>query len=163
MSGLCWMTEDGSKEGIFKDVNAGIAQWRGQAPDSLNSYSASSVVGNNEANHKRLSNKVSQMAFEATDYTITDDTAEITGVLTIEDHRQAVVLDIEMPAISMNHAEQNLIALTASTEISTKAYGHVLAIPYDQTINLCLMMQAVKTINVPDPSSGQPLMLSHYY
>ena len=157
MTGLCWRTDDGYKAGIFKDINAGIAQWSEKAPAT--ELSAPGRV----VDYVDLSNQLSRVSFEATDYIITQEKAEISGLLTVADRQRRIVLDIDNSATAADFARQDLIELNASAELEVSDYGTALSAVNDGSMELCLTIQASRNANIPDPSSGKPMMLSHYY
>lgn len=157
MTGLCWRMDDGSRAGIFKDINAGIAQWSEKAPGTEVSAPGRAV------DYVDLSNQLSRVSFEATDYIITQEKAEISGVLTVADRQRRIVLDIVNSATAADFARQDLIELNASAELEVSDFGTALPAVNDGSMELCLTIQASRNANIPDPSSGKPMMLSHYY
>ncbi len=157
MTGLCWRTDDGSRAGIFKDINAGIAQWTEKAPDTELSASGRPV------DYVDLSNQLSRVSFEATDYIITQEKAEISGVLTVADRQRRIALEIDNTGAASDFARQDLIELNASAELEVSDFGTTLLAVNDGSMELCLTIQASRNVNIPDPSSGKPMMLSHYY
>ena len=157
MTGLCWYTDDGSKAGIFKDINAGIAQWSESAPGTTLTAAGPTV------DYVNLSNQLSRVSFEATEYTITQEKAEITGVLTVADRQRRVVLEIGNTGAAPDFARHDLIELNASAELEASDFGTSLLAVTDGSMELCITMQASRNANIPEPSSGKPMMLSHYY
>ena len=167
MTGFCWHTEDGVKEGVFKDMYAGIAHWRNQA----SSVPATGPVSNNPAvsttangiDFGQLVEELEQLSFEATGYRHAEQTAEITGILSIADTRRRVVLKANLPELESGETQQDLIELNASTVLASDDFANVLAVSNNNELNLCLSMQAARITVLPEPSSDQPFMLSHYY
>ncbi len=157
MTGLCWRTDDGSRVGIFKDINAGIAQWSEKAPASEVSAPGRAV------DYVDLSNQLSRLSFEATDYIITQEKTAISGVLTVADRQRRIVLEIDNSATAADFARQDLIELNATAELEVSDFGTSLSAVNDDSMELCLTIQASRNANMSDPSSGKPMMLSHYY
>ena len=167
MTGLCWINADGVKEGLFKDVNAGMAQWREQAPlipaDTGAVVNGMSIAAEDGIDYALLSNELDQLSFVATGYRYSMQTAEITGILTIADNSHRVALMVDLPETASQHRQKDRIELTASTVIKPADFGDALTVTTDQPLGLCIAMQAAKEQILPDLSSDQPLMLSHYY
>lgn len=157
MTGLCWRKDDGSKAGIFKDINAGIALWSENAPGKSVSASGKPV------DYVSLSNQLSRVSFEATDYIITREKSEIAGVLTVADRQRRIVLNIDNTVTLPHFAWQDLIGLNASAELESSDFGTSLSAVSDGSMQLCLSIQASRNANMPATSSGKPMMLSHYY
>ena len=168
MTGLCWRTGDGDREGVFRDVNAGMALWRDhapaeagrQAPDQGRPAPADTGTA---ANYAALSHQLERMSFEATSYDLTDLSARVTGLLLIGEHSREVVLEMRMPAARFATPEQNLIELNAATELAADDLGNVALATGRERLNLCIRMQAVRESVLPDSNADEPLMLSHYY
>ncbi len=163
MTGFCWRTDDGTSEGIFKDVNSGLSQWRERQSIVSAGHVATDAVTASISDNEYLSDELKRMSFEATDFAITKQTAKITGILTTASDKRQLVLDIALPDAGMPGTRQDIIALKAITEISTDTFNRKRVVVRDQPVKLCLTMQAARNINIPDPSSGKPLLLSHYY
>lgn len=168
MTGLCWHSGNGYREGIFKDVNAGLAHWRDHAPGAVNPAiqdAADSDVSVTEqyTGSALLSRQLDQLSFEATAYSFTDKSAELTGELTIGDHRRKLVLTMKMPATQDSSPGRNLLELTAFTVLPPEDLQYALSDTIDRPLNLCITMQAAKETVLPDSNSGKPLLLSHYY
>lgn len=164
MTGLCWQTGNGNKEGIFKDVNAGLAHWRDHAPAAVDEAvkdSGNSVVSVDEeyTASSLLSRQLDHLSFEATAYRFTDKSAELTGELQIGGHRRKIALMMNMP----DRPAQHLIELTAIAVLSADDRQKRLSETIDEALNLCITMQAVKDTVLSDSSTDKPLMLSHYY
>ena len=168
MTGLCWRTADGVREGVFRDVNAGMAHWRDQAPSNTgrpaSEHSRPAPAHTNKAaNYASLFRQLERMTFEATSYDLSDLSARVTGELVIGAHRREVVLRMKMPASQVAGHEQNVIALKASTELTPEDLGNISLAAGEEPLNLCITMQAVKESILPDPYADKPLRLSHYY
>ena len=170
MTGFCWRAPGGAKEGLFKDVNSGMAHWReqvpltpdhggrGRAPDHPAALTADDRIG-----YAQLSTGLERLSFQTTGYSFAVQAAEITGVLTIGDYSRRVTLQIDLPKTVSPDREKDLIELTASTVINPADFGDTLKIDVRQPLGLCIAMQAAKQKMLPDPSSDGPLLLSHYY
>ena len=167
MTGLCWVNADGSKEGLFKDVNAGMAHWREQArlmsADTGPGVKSTSNVAEHGIDYALLSKQLDQLSFVATDYRFTMQAAEMSGILTISDHSRRVALVVDLPETASEHGLKDRIEFTASTVIKPTDFGIALSAVADQTPGLCIAMQAVKERVLPELASDQPLILSHYY
>lgn len=166
MTGLCWRTDGNSREGVFKDVNAGIAHWRDQAPMAASratQYSSTGPSSLADDVHRLLSRQLERLSFEATDYRFNAGSAEITGELAVGDYRRELVLNITVPAKQNGKPAPDIIELNATTELAASDLGNGLKDVIDQPLNLCITMQAVKESVLPDSPADKPLMLSHYY
>jgi hypothetical protein len=167
MTGLCWVNADGAREGLFKDVNAGIAHWREQEPsipaDAGPVVNGMSISAEDGIDYALLSNELDQLSFVATEYRYNMQTAEITGILTIDDNSRRVALTVVLPENALEHRQKDRIELTASSVTRPTDFGDALSAVTDQPLDLCIAMQAAKKQILPDLSSDQPLMLSHYY
>ena len=168
MTGLCWRAADGVREGIFKDVNAGMAHWRDRAPSKTGRPAPEQrrpapAYTNEPAIYASLSRELERMSFEATAYDLTDLSARVTGELVVGEHRREVVMRMKMPARQVAGHEQNVIELKASTKLAPEDLGNVSLGPGNEPLNLCITMQAVKESVLPESHANRPLMLSHYY
>ena len=168
MTGLCWHSGNGYREGIFKDVNAGLAHWRDHAPEAVNPViqdSGDSDVSVTEqyTGSALLSRQLDQLSFEATAYSFTNKSAELTGELTIGDHRRKLVLTMNMSATQDSSPGRNLLELTAFTLLPLEDLQNAQSDTVDRPLNLCITMQAAKDTVLPDSNSGKPMLLSHYY
>lgn len=166
MTGLCWRTDSNGREGVFRDVNAGIAHWRDHAP--LDAARGMPQPGPGPASpaedlHRLLSRQLERLSFEATDYRFDAGSAEITGELAVGDHRRELVLNISMPAEQTGKHAPDIIELNATTGLAAGDLGDGLQDAIRQPLNLCITMQAVKESVLPDSPAGSALMLSHYY
>jgi hypothetical protein len=162
MTGLCWRTRDGIREGVFKDVNSGMAQWRDHAPETLADRPTASATSHG-AVYAQLSRQLDQLSFHATGYSLTDRSAEVTGELVVGGHRREVIMKVKMPVQPISKFAQNIIELSASTELAADDLGGVLQTADSRALNLCITVQAVKGSVLPDSAGGKPLVLSHYY
>lgn len=165
MTGLCWHADDGSREGVFKDVNAGMAHWRDHAPvkSSSAAFAGADSSTKPETYSDHLRQQLDSLSFTATDFSYSEQLAEITGILTIAGRDRQVVLAVNMPAASPLSGQRDLIELHASTVISLQGINNSSAAPAPSPVKLCLTMQAARESMLPAPYSAQPLMLSHYY
>lgn len=156
MTGLCWRSVGGSREGLFKDVNAGIAHWREQAPSMSaavgpDGKSAAAIAADRSIDYERLSKRLDRLFFVATGYRYHPPVAEITGVLTIADTSRQVALRVDMSEAKSQYSQEDLIALTASTVINPADFGDALTTVIDQPLRLCIAMQAAKEQVLADP------------
>jgi hypothetical protein len=161
MTGLCWRSGDGSRQGIFKDVNDGITQWREEAPNihMIQTTAARHSVENKMPDQQRLLNQLKELSFEPYDFSMTEQTARISGILTIASHSHQIILDLVKPNNPLN-MEQDLIEINTSTAISRYQPVHdVYATKQD--IDLCLSMQAARNTVTPALSFETPLMVSN--
>jgi hypothetical protein len=166
MTGLCWRTPDGTREGIFRDVNAGIAHWRDHAPRAAGQalpLKDSTAVPAADGTYALLSRHLEGLSFEATDYSFTGESGEIKGDVALGGHRREVVMSVTIPTNRNNQYAHNMIELNASTELDAGDLDYALPAVGTRPIKLCITMQAVKESVLPDPATGKPLMLSHYY
>lgn len=167
MTGLCWINADGAREGLFKDVNAGMAHWREREPlipdDTGPVVDGTAIAAEDGIDYALLSNELDQLSFVATGYRYNMKAAEITGILTIEEHSHDVSLMVVLPETASQHGQKDRIELIASTAIKPDDFGDALSAVADEQPGLCIAMQAAKEQVLPDLSSDQPLMLSHYY
>ncbi len=163
MTGLCWYTDDGSREGIFKDVNAGMAQWRERQPDTALPESSSQSKSAAASSYLIMADELTDLSFEATDYTVRDSKAEITGILKVDSHQQKVVLDFDLPVASMNTEQQEPVALKAVTEINLEQLRNKQPGAETGRVNLCLMMQVAREQNIHPAPSERPMQLSQFY
>lgn len=167
MTGLCWVNTDGAKEGLFKDVNSGMAHWRERESlklaGTLHVVDGDSIAVNNSIDYALLSKELDQLSFVATEYRYSLQSAEITGMLTIADNSRRVALLVALPEQATKHKQNNRIELTASTLINLSDFDDTLTTATDQPLGLCIAMQAAKEQVLPELSPDQPLILSHYY
>jgi hypothetical protein len=163
MTGLCWYTDDGSREGIFKDINAGMAQWREREPDAAIPESSTQSKSVAEISYLNRANELSDLSFEATDYTVRDGKAEITGILKVANHQQEIVLDFDLPVASMHTKQQEPVALTAVTEVNLEQSGKKQPGSKTGPVNLCLMMQVAREQDIHPAPSERPMQLSQFY
>ena len=167
MTGLCWINADGAKEGLFKDVNAGMAHWREHealmSTDTGPVVNRASNVEEDGIDYALLSNELHQLSFVATEFHYNMQAAEITGILTIADNSRRVALAVNLPDTASQHRHKDRIELTASTVINPADFGDALTAVTDQPLGLCIAMQAAKEQMLPDLSSDQLLILGHYY
>ena len=167
MTGLCWVNADGAKEGLFKDVNSGMAHWRER--ESLKSAGTDDVVDSdsidaeNSIDYALLSNELDQLSFVATESHHSKQSAEVSGILTIADNSRRVVLMVDLPENVSQYKRKDRIELTASTLINPTDFDDALTTVTDQQPGLCIVMQAAKQQVLPELSPDQPLTLSHYY
>ena len=163
MTGLCWYTEDGSREGIFKDINAGMSQWRERQPDAAKQESTAPSLSSSENSFLSLSNELSDLSFEATAYTVKENKAEITGILKVTNRKQEIVLDFELPVAGMDVKQQEPVAFKAVTEVNLEDLRKKQPGTKTGPVNLCLMMQAVRERDIQHPASEKPMQLSQFY
>ncbi len=167
MTGLCWINAEGVKEGLFKDVNAGMSHWRERQPlmsaGTGHVDNGVSIDTENSIDYAQLSNELDRLSFVATGYHYYRHSAEITGILTIADNSHQVTLMVDLPKTASQHIQKDRIELTASTLIDTSDYDDAFTTVTDQSPGLCIAMQAAKKQMLPNLSSGQPLTLSQYY
>lgn len=163
MTGFCWRNEDGSREGIFKDVNSGLAQWREQRWKISASETFMNTAADKATDYAYLSHHLKDVSFEATDFTMSEHVAKISGMLTIAQRKRSLRLDIDLAETGPAYEQQDLIALKATVEMSNDDFGSAMPVSAGQTVDLCITMQAARNLDIPDKSSGKPLLLSHYY
>ena len=167
MTGLCWRNSDGDREGVFRDVNAGVALWRDHAPakarQALDQGRPAPADADPAANYAALFRQLERMSFEATSFDLTDLSARLTGELQIGQQRREVVLEMQMPAAQFASPGQHLVELKASTELRANDLGAVALDTGRERVKLCMRMQAVRESVLPDSHTDKPLMLSHYY
>jgi hypothetical protein len=163
MTGLCWYTEDGSREGIFKDTYAGMAQWRERQPDAAIPEASTQSESASENSYLNLANELSDLSFEATDYTVGDSTAEIKGILKIANHQQEIVLDFDLPVANMHIKQQEPVTLKAVTEVNLERIQKKQPGSTTGPVNLCLMMQVAREQDISPASSERPMQLSQFY
>jgi hypothetical protein len=163
MTGLCWTTGNGSREGIFKDVNAGVAQWRERQPDAENQQSSGLSAPASEHAYSSLSSELADLSFEATDYTVKESKAEIKGILKVADREQEIVLDIDLPVASMDSQQQAPVAIKAVTEVDLADLQDKQPGSKTGPVNLCLMMQVARYADLQPSSSERPMQLSQFY
>jgi hypothetical protein len=167
MTGLCWINADGAREGLFKDVNAGMAHWREREPlipdDAGPVVDGTSIAAEKGIDYAQLSNELEQLSFIATGYRYCINAVEIIGILTIADNSHKVVLMVDLPETASQHGQKDRIELTASTKIKPADFGDALSAVTDEQPGLCIAMQAAKQRVLSELSPDQPLMLSHYY
>lgn len=162
MTGLCWYNDDGTREGIFKDVNAGVAQWREQQPEAVkqDSQGATAAASNR---YLSLSNELTDLSFEATDYSVKERKAEITGIIKVANRKQRIVLDVDLPVETMIGMQHEPVAIKAVTEINPESPWLKDAVAESGSVNLCLMMQVARGIDTWPSSSERPMQLSQFY
>ena len=169
MTGLCWVNADGVKEGLFKDVNSGMAHWRereslkSEGTDTGPVVDGDSIAAENSIDYALLSNELDQLSFVATEYHYSMHSADVTGILTIADNSRRVALAVNLPDTASQHRHKDRIELTASTVINPADFGDALTAVTDQPLGLCIAMQFAKEQMLPDLLSDQPLILGHYY
>jgi hypothetical protein len=161
MTGLCWYGDDGSREGIFKDVNAGVAQWRERQPEAVKQDAQGAAAADDR--YHSLSNALTDLSFEATDYTVKEGKAEITGIIQVANHKQKIVLDVDLPVETMPGMQHEPVALKAVTEINSEKLLLKYADSDSGPVNLCLMMQVARGIDTWPSSSEKPMQLSQFY
>lgn len=162
MTGLCWYNDDGTREGIFKDVNAGVAQWREQQPEAVKQDSqAETAAADNR--YLSLSKELTELSFEATDYTVKEGKAEITGIINVANHKQRIVLDVDLPVETMLGMQHEPVAIRAVTEINPESLWLKNAVAESASVNLCVMMQVARGIDTWPSSSERPMQLSQFY
>jgi hypothetical protein len=162
MTGFCWRADDGSREGVFKDVNAGLAQWRDRQPE-ISGNNASAIAVNAANNYADLSNELQALSFEATEYSFQEEKAEVTGILTIANRKREVVLDMDLPDPGKEQNKQSLVAIKAVAEVNLDDFNDSLPDSSAAPVNLCIMMQLARNFDNRTPSSGKHLQLSHFY
>ncbi len=168
MTGFCWRAVDGAKEGLFKDVNSGMAHWREQVPlTSAQTGRAADdpavLTVDNPVDYARLSAGLERLSFETTGFSYSAQAAEITGILTIGSYSRRVALQVDLRTTTPPDSGKDLIELTASTVINPADFGDTLEAAVRPPVGLCFAMQAVRRSVIPDPSAEGPLLLSHYY
>ena len=166
LTGFCWRTPDNTREGVFKDVNAGVAHWRDHAPRAAGQaqpMSDSTAVPAADDAYVQLSRHLERLSFEAKDYSFSGESGEIRGDIVVGGQRREVVMNITIPAKQENRYAHNMIELNASTELDAADLD--IAVPANgaRPFRLCITMQAVKESVLPDSTADRPLMLSHYY
>ena len=158
MTGLCWRSADGSRQGIFKDINNGIMQWREAAPEThgqINTATSPYLAGD-IPDKQELLRQLTELSFQPNGFILTEQTAKISGVLTVANLSRQIILDIVRPSpAERDLADQDLIDVTSSTAISRylPVYG-VNTRQYD--IDLCLTMQAAANIQTPALALDMP-------
>jgi hypothetical protein len=163
MTGLCWYSDNGSREGIFKDINAGMSQWRERQPDAVIPESSMQSKSASEGSYLNLASALSELSFEATDYSVRDSTAEISGILKVAGHKQEIVLDFDLPVASLHTRQQEPVAVKAVTEIDLADLQIKQTGSKTGPVNLCLMMQVVRYFDSQPSSSERPMQLSQFY
>jgi hypothetical protein len=143
MTGICWRSADGSRQGVFKDITDGIMQWRETAP-SLHGHK-SAATKPNQVEHlpdkQQLLRQLKHISFQPADFVLTDQTAKVSGVLTVAKASRHIILDLDRPS-HRKLAPRDKIEVTASTAINR--YLPVQDLYTQQYhIDLCLHMQAV--------------------
>ena len=158
MTGLCWRSTDGSRQGIFKDINNGIMQWRETAPRThgqVNTATSPYLAGDIPDNQQLL-HQLKELSFQPNGFILTEQTAKISGVLTVANRSRQIIMDIVRPRHAEGElVEQDLIELTSATAISrylpvngphTRQYN----------IDLCLNMQAAANTHTPALALDMP-------
>lgn len=169
MTGFCWRTGDGGREGVFRDVNAGMAHWRDHAPDTLESRRPSGnrppLSGNAKAEDlEMLSRQLDRLSFEAVAYTPSESSVQVTGELVIGDRSREVTLRMRTPKEQAGDSgNKDMIVLNASAELPADGLDAVPVAFNGKPLKLCMTMQAVKESVLPDSPADRQLMLSHYY
>lgn len=142
MTGLCWHSDKGIREGLFKDVNEGIALWRERAPESVTERPATDdVAGMKRPDQAQLLRILRQLSFETTD--VTPETGTVSGVLTAAGQRRQVSLDIDRTDDD-DFANGQLLDIAVSTAIEQYLRRDDLgAAQHEHGIELCIRLQAV--------------------
>jgi hypothetical protein len=149
MTGLCWRSADGSRQGIFKDINDGITQWREKAP-GLHGHertATSPYPAGNIPDKQQLLRQLKELSFQANGFILTEETAKISGVLTVANRSRQIIMDLVRPADG-ELAPQDQIAVTTSTAISRYQPVHDLYTK-QYNIDLCLNMQVASNTIAP--------------
>lgn len=148
MTGLCWQSADGSRQGIFKDINNGIVQWRETAPEhhGHESSATSSYLAGILPDEQQLLRQLKELSFHPNGFILTEQTAKISGVLTVANRSRQIILDlVRLRPADRENAHQDLITSTAISryqpvnELYTK----------QSNIDLCLNMQAASNSMTP--------------
>jgi hypothetical protein len=163
MTGLCWQTDAGTKAGIFKDVNAGLAHWRDKKPEVTEhspSMKSTPVVDEGYTNLSRI---LQELSFEATDYSLTGSNAQLTGRLTIANRSREVMLDIDLSDTDSQTSQYRLATLNAYSEIDLEGLSGRQSDSFGKTVNLCLMMQIARNADDLIRTAEKPLQLSQFY
>lgn len=163
MTGFCWYSDDGTREGIFKDVNAGVAQWRERQPESVKQNSQGVAAAASDNRYLSLSNELTDLSFVATDYTVMEGKAEITGIIKVASHKQKIVLDVDLPVETMLGMQHEPVAIKAVTQINPESLWLKDADSESGPVNLCLMMQVARGVDTWPSSSERPMQLSQFY
>ena len=169
MTGFCWRTEDGRREGVFRDVNAGMAHWRDHAPDTAARHRPSgkrpALSGKARAEDlEMLSRQLDRLSFEAVDYTPSERSVQVVGELVIGDHSREVTLRMRTPKEQAGDTgNRDMIVLNATAELPADGLDAVPAAFNGKPLKLCMTMQAVRESVLPDSIADRPLVLSHYY
>ena len=158
MTGLCWRSADGSRQGIFKDINNGIMQWREAAPGTHGEVdtATSPYLAGDIPDEQELLRQLKELSFQPNGFILTEQTAKISGVLTVANRSRQIILDMVRPRPAERElADQDLIDVTSSTAISRYLpVNGVNTRQYD--IDLCLNMQAAANTHTPALALDMP-------
>lgn len=158
MTGLCWQSTDGSRQGIFKDINNGIVQWR-ETATGLHGHESSATspyLAGILPDEQQLLRQLKELSFHPNGFILTEQTAKISGVLTVANRSRQIILDlVRLRPADRDNAHQDLIEVTTSTAISR--YQPVNELYTKQSnIDLCLNMQAASNSMTPALALDMP-------